>query len=427
MSIVCKTENGWVIDHRRFINEIYSSCKLPSDFDGGLWPQSWASQLKTISVHGTVSLRIDRRYFALHVPYVMDSQVKKMVTNVDTSGNKTDSLGSISHLLKERKRKRKRRMTPNTNFAYHEQIKDAITMALNEFTHLGHQLGIFSEVPSDAKLMNNKEAREAANRVREQADGFADMLTSSSKKLVKVKAVVDTEPINDLTDTIIHYSGNKPCLIPISGNYFVIPPNCSFYISDIKQLSELVTTGQQYDFIVMDCPWVNKSVKRKKGYCILHEQDFVGIPIESLSNDGCIIAVWVTNNQNLIRFIQEELFPSWNVKFCAIWHWVKITISGEVICDLESHHKKPYEHIIIGQKCEEAVSINLENDKVICSVPSSIHSHKPPLQDIFQPYLKNNSKKLELFARYLLPGWTSWGNEVLLLQHIMHFEMETAK
>lgn len=32
--------------------------------------------------------------------------------------------------------------------------------------------------------------------------------------------------------------------------------------------------------------------------------------------------------------------------------------------------------------------------------------------DILKRYCNKDSRKLELFARNLLPGWTSWGNEV---------------
>ena len=33
--------------------------------------------------------------------------------------------------------------------------------------------------------------------------------------------------------------------------------------------------------------------------------------------------------------------------------------------------------------------------------------------DVMRQYLPKDAKCLELFARNLLPGWTSWGNEVL--------------
>ena len=40
------------------------------------------------------------------------------------------------------------------------------------------------------------------------------------------------------------------------------------------------------------------------------------------------------------------------------------------------------------------------------------------VSEIIKPYLSTNPKCLEIFARYLLPGWTSWGLEVLKFQHL---------
>jgi len=115
-----------------------------------------------------------------------------------------------------------------------------------------------------------------------------------------------------------------------------------------------------------------------------------------------------------------------------------VTRAGEPVCPFNSPDKKqPYETIIIGQyqspiptmpiKVEHGATSplssnddmhpDLRSTKVIASVPSSIHSHKPPLIEIFNKYLKSSSKCCELFARYLIPRFTSIGNEVTKLQH----------
>lgn len=79
-----------------------------------------------------------------------------------------------------------------------------------------------------------------------------------------------------------------------------------------------------------------------------------------------------------------------------------------MVFDLDSTHKKPYEPIIIGRfeispdktnelECSEIAKQNdnkkkvnakndkelsetrIDNDRIICSVPCSLHSRKPPL------------------------------------------------
>jgi hypothetical protein len=38
--------------------------------------------------------------------------------------------------------------------------------------------------------------------------------------------------------------------------------------------------------------------------------------------------------------------------------------------------------------------------------------------DVLAPYLPSKPCCMEIFARYLLPGWTSWGRDVLKLQNL---------
>lgn len=43
--------------------------------------------------------------------------------------------------------------------------------------------------------------------------------------------------------------------------------------------------------------------------------------------------------------------------------------------------------------------------------------------EIIKEYLPDEPKCLEIFARYLLPGWTSWGLEILKFQHLSLYEI----
>lgn len=48
------------------------------------------------------------------------------------------------------------------------------------------------------------------------------------------------------------------------------------------------------------------------------------LPVPKLASNGALVIVWVTNKKNIINFVKEELFPSWNVELVADWHWVKV-------------------------------------------------------------------------------------------------------
>ena len=79
-------------------------------------------------------------------------------------------------------------------------------------------------------------------------------------------------------------------------------------------------------------------------------------------------------------------------------------------------------------------------NKVLCSVPSAVQSHKPPLAEVIEDAFGISASDLpgshrpladlrclEVFGRYLLPGWTTVGNQCLMLQGEHYFEEKKGK
>ena len=78
-------------------------------------------------------------------------------------------------------------------------------------------------------------------------------------------------------------------------------------------------------------------------------------------------------------------------------------------------------------------------NKVLCSVPSAVQSHKPPLAEVIEDAFEisandlrsniplSDSQCLEVFGRYLLPGWATVGNQCLMLQGEHYFEEKKGK
>jgi len=73
------------------------------------------------------------------------------------------------------------------------------------------------------------------------------------------------------------------------------------------------------------------------------------LPVQSLLAPGALVGIWVTNKQKYLRFTKTELFPQWSVELMAEWYWVKVTRKGELVTDLDSPHKKPYEPLLLGR------------------------------------------------------------------------------
>lgn len=45
---------------------------------------------------------------------------------------------------------------------------------------------------------------------------------------------------------------------------YVFPNKCSFYCYDVRDVARKLELNNQYDFILLDPPWWNKSIRRKK-------------------------------------------------------------------------------------------------------------------------------------------------------------------
>jgi N6-adenosine-specific RNA methylase IME4 len=142
--------------------------------------------------------------------------------------------------------------------------------------------------------------------------------------------------------------------------------------------------------------------------------------------------VWVTNNPAIHNFVKHNLFPRWGVKYVATQHWLKLTVYGEPVMPLDFAHRKPYESFVVGCFCPSGPGLSmrgtdvadklarLREEMVICSVANRF-ARKPSLDDMLGLGANSGLKRLELFARNLRPGWTSWGNQVLLFQEIKYF------
>lgn len=238
---------------------------------------------------------------------------------------------------------------------------------------------------------------------------------------------------------------------------FIIPSHSSFLLSDFSKLHFLAAyterCKQRYNLIVVDPPWENRSVRRGSKYEILPHEKLLEIPMSSLAAIGALIVVWVTNKRRLASYVQEVLFPAWGVQAVAEWHWIKVTCTGELVTEMDSQHKKPYETIVLGKvassstssahqtpaeseaggcaesECEspppkrpKTSSYTAGTEKelpksysIVCAA-SKFHSQKPYLGDLLKSYVCKNPVCLEMFARNLHRGWTSWGNEVLKMQ-----------
>jgi N6-adenosine-specific RNA methylase IME4 len=216
----------------------------------------------------------------------------------------------------------------------------------------------------------------------------------------------------------------------------MIIPEASHHLNgtiDSQRDAFLVQAPAQFDVIVLDPPWPNRSAKRKRGnYHPVRDFDTIRdllahIPIASRLSPGGLVAVWITNSSlpaDLLTSPKGGIFSQWDVELVGEWTWLKVTAHGEPIVSLGATYRRPWERLLIARRRGGLARGALE-PKVIIAVPE-VHSRKPSLRRLFNEILPAGYQALEIFARNLTAGWWSWGNEVLLFQHTQYWTDDTS-
>lgn len=216
---------------------------------------------------------------------------------------------------------------------------------------------------------------------------------------------------------------------------FTIPPRCSLFLSDstaseafrtsFRKLTDEYSLPRHFDLVLLDPPWPNRSAKRKGAYEQVGGMPYLkkmllSMDIDTYLEHNALVGVWITNKASLRDHVLGPggLFETWNVGLVEEWIWIKTTTKGEPMFDLDSAMRKPYEILLLGRAAPNSwttmTHAPVVRRRVVAAVPD-IHSRKPCLKTLLEPYLVDPAdySALEVFSRYLVSGWTSWGNEVL--------------
>ncbi|NXK14989.1 METL4 protein, partial [Herpetotheres cachinnans] len=455
MSVVHRLTAGWLLDHLSFINqcgyEICDSFAYPggvtlntsvtptgdchatctfaatSSKDGPI--PGPGDQIETEIKRAKMKYVFREEFFDISKPHIAAAPEEQLWQGCP----EVRFLFHFLLILQKRKRKSVFNQGELDALEYHSKVRKLIWEGTLRLVQEGLKSGFLHHTMAELNFRKNIVPGHIGcglAELCEMAKQFPDVNESDHQAV----HVLDNEisiPEQDLLSCVTENSSNCAKIVVLMGQKYLVPPKSSFLLSDISCLQPLLNYKKKYDVIVIDPPWENKSIKRSNRYSHLSSWQIKQIPIPALAVPNCLVVTWVTNRQKHLRFVKDELYPHWSVKTLAEWHWVKITRAGEFVLPLDSLHKKPYEVLVLGRlqgnvkealrKSEDVLPI--PEHKLIVSIPCSLHSHKPPLTAVLAEFVKPDVECLELFARNLQPGWTSWGNEVLKFQHTDYFTL----
>lgn len=221
---------------------------------------------------------------------------------------------------------------------------------------------------------------------------------------------------------------------------FNIPPNSSFYLSDCKDASSFRSTVRnqaqdsgtrsKFDFVLLDPPWPNRSVRRThktagSTYSTTSSLEgmrdlILDLDLDMLMETNCLVGIWITNKASVRDLIlgNDGIFDVWGLELVEEWIWLKTTVEGEPVTPLDGVWRKPYEVLLLGRRANsfaprtEGLATTEVEKRVIIGVPD-LHSRKPCLKSLIEPLMEDpdDYRALEVFARHLVAGWWSWGDE----------------
>lgn len=219
---------------------------------------------------------------------------------------------------------------------------------------------------------------------------------------------------------------------------FRIPPRSAFCLGDcaashdfrkaLREHARQEGITPLFDFILLDPPWPNRSIKRTHktagaSYQTMPSLDgleelVLDMQLENLMQEDALVGIWISNKQAVRDLVLGEggFFECWGLDLVEEWLWLKTTTSGEPTSVLDATWKKPYETLLFGRrgKRTDAEHHAVIKRRVVIGVPD-LHSRKPCLKSLIESLVPNrtNYNALEIFARHLVAGWCSWGDECI--------------
>lgn len=185
--------------------------------------------------------------------------------------------------------------------------------------------------------------------------------------------------------------------------------------------------NKKYDLILADPPWkydreVGQGVACDQ-YKTMNLEDIKKLPIQELSNDDCVLLLWVTFPK-----LDEglELIKEWGFRLKTVaFNWIKLNDDGSPFFGIGYYTKSNGEICLLASK-GKTIQVQDNTISQIIMTKKDKHSKKP--YDVYSKIerLFGNISRIELFARHRREGWDVWGNQVPKdTQKLLHSQSET--
>lgn len=187
-----------------------------------------------------------------------------------------------------------------------------------------------------------------------------------------------------------------------------------WHLESIEEPKRYVETGTlecledsgPFSTVYADPPWQygNQGTRAATNnhYPTMDIGDICELPVKDIVSDKALLFVWTTNG--FLEQTLTEVIPAWGFTFKSSMVWVKPQMG------IGNYVRNAHEFLLIANR--GGLLPNGRNQISWIQADRKSHSEKP---DAFRKVVEDiaPSPRIELFSRREMPGWTSWGNQVL--------------
>ncbi|VDI08479.1 Hypothetical predicted protein [Mytilus galloprovincialis] len=179
-------------------------------------------------------------------------------------------------IVNRKKRKRKRKSVLNDGEikakTYHDKIIEVIVHAYKTLLDGSKDMKLLRDLCKS--LDNNVAARKIAANSG-PGDKLRELCYTDINDLdIETVTLKSHGAYDDLCNKLVKNCSNSPIKVKIKDDFYLLPAECSFIMGDTKNFKYFtkILGRNEFDFILLDPPWENKPVKRKKQYWTLDNE-----------------------------------------------------------------------------------------------------------------------------------------------------------
>jgi N6-adenosine-specific RNA methylase IME4 len=187
-------------------------------------------------------------------------------------------------------------------------------------------------------------------------------------------------------------------------------PDPVVFRMDLQQY--LSANKKTFDVILADPPWLYgdsitpKNRRPEMHYNTMSVEDICNLPVSQITNKTAILFLWCPSPKLTDAM---KVIEAWGFQYSTKMAWLKTSQNGQIRIGLGNNVRNTSEELLIAKKGPYPMP-KMAFPSTIYALQTD-HSRKPARSYEIIENMYPEATRIELFARYVYPGWVGVGNE----------------